>query len=89
MASFRPIHRLLKSQVYTYIPLNYKNPYAESWNLAVQQGFRGNISMQLAYVANHGVNISGAQNINVPSTYGGGNASQPENICIWAYRGDQ
>jgi Carboxypeptidase regulatory-like domain len=73
---------LLKSQVYTYIPLNYKNPYAESWNLVVQQGFRGNVSMQLAYVANHGVNISGAPNINVPSTYGGGNASLPENIAF-------
>ena len=80
---------LLKSQVYTYIPLNYKNPYAESWNLAVQQGFRGNISLQLAYVGNHGVNISGAQNINVPSTYGGGNASQPENILFGQNGGDQ
>ena len=73
---------LLKSQVYTYIPLNYKNPYAESWNLVVQQGFRGNISMQLAYVANHGVNISGAPNINVPSVYGLGSASDPENIAF-------
>ncbi len=73
---------LLKSQVYTYIPLNYKNPYAESWNLVVQQGFRGNLSLQLAYVANHGVDISGAPNINVPSTYGGGNASDPENIAF-------
>ncbi len=73
---------LLKSQVYTYIPLNYKNPYAESWNLAVQQGFRGNLSLQLAYVANHGVDISGAPNINVPSVYGGGAASEPENIAF-------
>ena len=73
---------LLKSQVYTYIPLNYKNPYAESWNLAVQQAFRGNLSLQLAYVANHGVDISGAPNINVPSVYGGGAASEPENIAF-------
>ena len=33
---------------------------------------------QLAYVANHGTNISGAQNINLPSTYGGGASSDPE-----------
>jgi hypothetical protein len=72
----------LKTQVYTYIPLNYKNPYAESWNVAIQQAFRGNLSLQLAYVANHGVDISGAPNINVPSTYGGGNASDPENIAF-------
>ena len=45
----------------------------------MQQAFRGNFSLQLAYVANHGVDISGAQNINLPSTYGGGHASTPEN----------
>ncbi|HEY6376607.1 MAG TPA: TonB-dependent receptor, partial [Edaphobacter sp.] len=72
----------LRSQTYFYIPLNYKNPYAMSWNVAVQQAFRGNVSMQIAYVANHGVDISGAQNINVPSTYGGGAASSPENIAF-------
>ncbi len=80
---------LLKAQVYTYIPLNYKNPYAESWNVVVQQAFRGNLSMQLAYVANHGVDISGSQNINNPTTFGGGAASEPENILIRTYRGDQ
>ncbi len=73
---------LLKSQVYTYIPLTYKNPYVESWNVAVQQAFRGNLSLQLAYVGNHGVDISGAPNINVPSTYGGGSASDPENVAF-------
>jgi len=74
---------LLTSQVYTYIPLNYKNPYVMSWNVALQQAFRGNLSMQLAYVANHGVDISGSQNINLPTnTFGGGNASLPENIAF-------
>ncbi|HUV68753.1 MAG TPA: carboxypeptidase regulatory-like domain-containing protein [Terracidiphilus sp.] len=69
----------LISQVYYYIPQNYKNPYAMSWNVAVQQAFKGNYSLQIAYVANHGTRISGAQNINLPSTYGGGNASLPQN----------
>jgi hypothetical protein len=74
---------LLTSQVYTYIPLNFKNPYVMSWNVAVQQAFRGNMSMQLAYVANHGVDIANSQNINLPSsTFGGGNGSLPENIAF-------
>jgi hypothetical protein len=68
----------LIAQVYTYIPANYKNPYADSWNIAVQQAFRGDFSLQLAYVANHGTDISGSQNINLPSTYGGGSNSDPE-----------
>ena len=72
----------LKSQVYTYIPLSYKNPYVESWNVAIQQALRGDLSLQLAYVGNHGVDISGAQNINQPSTYGGGAASDPENVAF-------
>ena len=68
----------LIAQVYTYIPLNYKNPYASSWNVAVQQALPFEMSFQLAYVANHGTDISGAQNINLPSTYGGGSNSDPE-----------
>jgi hypothetical protein len=72
----------LTSQVYTYIPKTFKNPYVESWNVAVQQAFRGNLSLQVAYVASHGVDISGSQNINLPSTYGGGAASDPENIAF-------
>ena len=72
----------LKNQVYVYVPKTYKNPYAESWNVAVQQAIKGNMSLQLAYVANHGVSLSGSQNINLPSTYGGGAASDPENITF-------
>ena len=63
---------------YFYIPLNFKNPYAMSWNVAVQQAFKGNYSLQIAYVANHGVRIAGSQNINLPSTWGGGSTSAPE-----------
>jgi hypothetical protein len=73
----------LKNQAYFYIPLNFKNAYAESWNFVVQQAFRGNLSMQLAYVGNHGVNISSAQNINLATTFGGGAASQPENTLAY------
>jgi len=72
----------LKSQVYNYIAKDYKNPYVESWNVAVQQALPGNMSFQLAYVANHGVDISGAQNINLPSTYGGGPKSDPEYLTF-------
>ncbi|MGB7264425.1 MAG: carboxypeptidase-like regulatory domain-containing protein [Terracidiphilus sp.] len=69
----------LISQVYTYIPLTFKNSYAMAWNVTIQQSFRGNYSMQVAYVANHGVDMNLSQNINLPSTFGGGNASLPEN----------
>ena len=69
----------LISQVYTYIPKNFRNSYAEAWNLAVQQGFGPNFTLQIAYVGNHGTLMNVSQNINLPSVYGGGNASLPEN----------
>ena len=69
----------LISQVYTYIPLNFRNSYAEAWNVALQQGFGSDYSLQIAYVGNHGSRMNLSQNINLPSVYGGGNASLPEN----------
>ena len=69
---------LLTAQDYNVIPKNYKNPYVESWNVAVQQALPGNFSLQVAYVANHGVDIGANVNINNPSTYGGGANSKPE-----------
>jgi len=71
----------LISQNYFTVPLDYKNPYVESWNVAVQQALPGNLSLQLAYVANHGVDMGANQDINNPSTYGGGAASKPFYNC--------
>ena len=72
---------LLKPGLYL-IPLNYKNPYAESWNLAVQQALPGNFAFEVAYVANHGVRLPTSQNTNFPSTLGAGIAGAPSNIAF-------
>ncbi len=69
----------LNSQSYTIVPAQYYNPYVESWNVAVQQALPANFSMQLAYVANHGVHMPVSQNINLPSVLGGGVAGEPLN----------
>lgn len=63
---------------YFVVPTDYHNPYVMSWNLAVQQALPGQFSLQLAYVANHGVHIATNQNINLPSVYGLGAPSEPE-----------
>ena len=72
----------LRSQQYNVIPKNYFNPYVESWNIALQQALPGDLSFQLAYVANHGVHMPVNQNINNPTFLGGGVASEPENILF-------
>ncbi len=65
-----------------YIPLNFKNASVSSWNVAVQQALPGDMSMQIAYVANHGTRIDVAQNINLPSIYGQSAAYDPLNLAF-------
>jgi hypothetical protein len=72
----------LLKQSYVEIPKNYYNPYVESWNVAVQQALPGQFSFQLSYVANHGVHIGSAQNINLAPALGLGTAGYPENIAF-------
>jgi Carboxypeptidase regulatory-like domain/TonB dependent receptor len=65
-----------------YIPLNFKNAYVTSWNVAVQQALPGDSSLQIAYVANHGTRIDVSQNINIPSVYGESGSFDPLNIAF-------
>ena len=49
------------------IPLNYKNPYVESWNFSVQRSLPLHFTLDVAYVGNHGVRTSATYNLNVPT----------------------
>jgi hypothetical protein len=62
-----------------YIPLNFKNAYVSSWNAAIQQALSSDMSLQIAYVANHGTRIDVAQNINQPTVYGQSGSYDPFN----------
>ncbi|MGI4755568.1 MAG: TonB-dependent receptor domain-containing protein [Janthinobacterium lividum] len=74
-------NKTLNSSNFTIIPTNFYNPYVMSWNVAVQQSLPYDMSMTMAYVANHGVHMPVAQNLNLPSSLGGGVASEPQNIA--------
>jgi hypothetical protein len=65
-----------------YIPLNFRNAYVTSWNAVVQQALKGDMSLQIAYVANHGTRIDVAQNINQPTVYGQSSAYDPLNVAF-------
>ena len=67
----------LNAQSYTFIPTNWKNPYVESWNIAIQRTLPFHFTLDAAYVANHGVDQSVAQNINSASVIGTGTAGEP------------
>ncbi len=64
----------------TYVSVNtqFKNPYVESWNLAIQRQLPMKLTLDVAYVGNHGVHAPLQYNLNAATTAGGGNASQPQ-----------
>ena len=60
------------------IPLDYKNPYVESWNFSVQQALPFHFTLDAAYVGNHGVRTASAVNLNAATVLGLGTKGQPE-----------
>src|SRR3989442_5291072 len=67
------------NQEYLYIPLNLKEAYLQSWNLAVQRALPANFTVEVAYVGNHAVGVLTRQNINSGLIPGAGAAGQPLN----------
>jgi outer membrane receptor protein involved in Fe transport len=49
---------------------NFKTPYVENWMLGVQHSFSSKISLDLSYVGNHAVKLTGVRDLNQP--YAGG-----------------
>lgn len=81
MASVVPSSGILpgsNTQQYNAVSLNWKNPYVESWNLAVQQSLPFHFTLDAAYVANHGVDIASQTNLNASRVVGAGTLGQPE-----------
>jgi hypothetical protein len=46
---------------------NITTPYVTSWNANVQHAFTNNLSLEVAYVGNHGSNLMGVRDINQPA----------------------
>ncbi len=70
----------LLSQSFDVINLNFKNPYTETWNFAVQRALPGHWSLDVAYVGVHGVDTVSTWNLNAPTDpaqMGKGTASEP------------
>jgi hypothetical protein len=72
----------LLAQAEFYIPLNYHNPYVDSWNVAIQQDLPMQFNAQLSYVGNHGTRMGVGQNINLASALNQGSAGYPLDIAF-------
>jgi hypothetical protein len=45
---------------------NLTTPYVWNWTLSVQHAFTPNLTLEVAYVGNHGANVTGIRDINQP-----------------------
>ena len=60
---------------------NLRTPYIETWNMDIQHTFTNNLSVDIAYIGNHGTKIFGTRDINAPAV-GAGWAGAPLANCI-------
>jgi hypothetical protein len=54
---------------------NYKTPYVTTWTVGVQHAFSGKLSVDAAYVGNHGSRLTGIQDLNQPAVGSGWTAA--------------
>jgi hypothetical protein len=60
---------------------NLTTPYVWNWTLSVQHAFTPNLTLELAYVGNHGDNLTGIRDINQPPV-GSGWLGAPLAACL-------
>ncbi|MFZ0952487.1 MAG: carboxypeptidase-like regulatory domain-containing protein [Candidatus Sulfotelmatobacter sp.] len=56
---------------------NLTTPYVWNWTLNLQHAFTPNLSIEAAYVGNHGANLTGIRDINQPPVGSGWTTNQP------------
>jgi len=67
---------------YGTVPRDLPHSYVQSWNVALQRLLPGDFTLEVAYVANHGVNILSGININAGLIPNAGVAGQPLNLLF-------
>src|SRR5207244_6740254 len=58
------------NQTFNVISLKFREPYVQSWDVALQRALPGRVSLEVAYVANHGVAPPAVNNVNAGATLG-------------------
>jgi hypothetical protein len=67
----------LLSQLVHAIPLDYREAYVQSWNLAVQRQLPMNFTLEAAYVGNHTVRAPITYDLNAGMIFNAGAAGRP------------
>jgi hypothetical protein len=56
---------------------NFRNPYVTNWTLGIEHAFTPNLSLDVAYVGNHGSRLPGMRDINQPVPVLGSTIASP------------
>jgi hypothetical protein len=64
---------------------NLTTPYVWNWTFSVQHAFTPNVTLEMAYVGNHGGNLVGIRDINQPSVGSGWPAQSVANCVASGY----
>jgi hypothetical protein len=67
----------LTQNINSVIPLDYREGYIESWNIAFQRQLPRNFTIEAAYVANHTVRAPVAYNVNASMVFNSGASGRP------------
>jgi hypothetical protein len=62
---------------FNVINKNFREPYVQAWNFAIQRALPGNFSIDVAYVGNHGVAQTVNYNLNAATVLGLDTRGQP------------
>ena len=60
---------------------NLRTPYVETWNIDIQHSFTNNLSLDVAYLGNHGTKIFGTRDINAPAVGAGYSSRKPSQLA--------
>ncbi len=71
-----PQNASFAAQNFGNTPLDLARPYVQSWNFAIQRSLVANFVLDVAYVANHGVNNQSGWDYNAGREIGAGNAGR-------------
>ncbi|MBL8220175.1 MAG: TonB-dependent receptor [Bryobacterales bacterium] len=73
------IIRNAPAQVYNVIPKDVREAYIQSWNFTIQRQLPKNLTLDVAYVGNHGVGVKATYNLNAGFVPNAGAAGRPLN----------
>ncbi len=65
---------------------NMRTPYISTWTLTIQRAITNNMSLEVAYVGNHGTKLLGFADINQPPLGSCINANNGDAQCIQSHR---